>query len=245
MFAVEGGQVREQAAAIVGDPRATCRIKEHALKVEGGRLSGPMQIQTDAATEKIELNVTLDKGGTYSAVFGVQQQREGQVSVRPGTESQLRELLAPILSYRTPWRVWLVTGPRVTRNADGKMAAMTPGSNPPRPQAYSAKTAYLSELPPDNWTSRDCDDSLWARYADDLYEFMGHKSGLIRWIKTEKGLQPDFTLFEKYLDLYARCGRLARVGLEFWPGVSQYRAPIWGCFPLYVAGHGADGPVPT
>ncbi|MGD0896397.1 MAG: hypothetical protein ABR915_01090, partial [Thermoguttaceae bacterium] len=26
---------------------------------------------------------------------------------------------------------------------------------------------------------------------------------------------------------------------------SQYRAPIWGCFPLYVAGHGADGPVPT
>jgi len=27
MFAVEGGRVREQAAAIVGDPRATCRIR--------------------------------------------------------------------------------------------------------------------------------------------------------------------------------------------------------------------------
>ncbi|MGD0901229.1 MAG: glycoside hydrolase domain-containing protein, partial [Thermoguttaceae bacterium] len=124
----------------------------------------------------IKLKASLDgkdKSGTYSAVFGVQQQREGQVSVRPGTESQLRELLAPILSYRTPWRVWLVTGPRVTRNADGKMAAMTPGSNPPRPQGYDAKTAHLSELPAGNWTSRDCDDSLWARYADDLYEFIG------------------------------------------------------------------------
>ncbi|MGD0898484.1 MAG: hypothetical protein ABR915_11655, partial [Thermoguttaceae bacterium] len=80
MFAVEGGQLREQAAAIVGDPRATCRIKEHALKVEGGRLSGPMQIQTDAATEKIELNVTLDKGGTYAVAYGLRK-AEGKATV--------------------------------------------------------------------------------------------------------------------------------------------------------------------
>ncbi|MGD0898469.1 MAG: glycoside hydrolase domain-containing protein, partial [Thermoguttaceae bacterium] len=48
-------------------------------------------------------------------------------------------------------------------------------------------------------------------------QHMGHKSGLIRWIKTEKGLQPDFTLFEKYLDLYTKyCAPPKAISLYVW-----------------------------
>ncbi len=46
---------------------------------------------------------------------------------------------------------------------------------------------------------------------------MGHRSGLIRWAKTDKGLQPDFTAFEKYLDLYLRyCSPPKAIDLYVW-----------------------------
>ena len=36
---------------------------------------------------------------------------------------------------------------------------------------------------------------------------MHHATGMIRWVKTGAGLKPDYTLFEKYLDLYMKhCG---------------------------------------
>jgi hypothetical protein len=40
-------------------------------------------------------------------------------------------------------------------------------------------------------------------------------------------------------------GSWARVGIDFWPGVSRYYAPVWGTFPARVAARGPDGPVPT
>jgi hypothetical protein len=46
---------------------------------------------------------------------------------------------------------------------------------------------------------------------------MGHKTGLIRWVKTGKGLQPDFSLFEKYLDLYLKyCAPPKAISLYIW-----------------------------
>jgi hypothetical protein len=46
---------------------------------------------------------------------------------------------------------------------------------------------------------------------------MGHRSGLIRWVKTDKGLLPDFTLFEKYLDLYQKfCAPPRAISLYVW-----------------------------
>ncbi|MGD0898329.1 MAG: glycoside hydrolase domain-containing protein [Thermoguttaceae bacterium] len=48
-------------------------------------------------------------------------------------------------------------------------------------------------------------------------DHMGHQTGLIRWIKTEKGLQPDFTAFEKYLDLYLKyCAPPKAIILYVW-----------------------------
>jgi hypothetical protein len=46
---------------------------------------------------------------------------------------------------------------------------------------------------------------------------MGYRSGLIRWVKTDKGLRPDLTLFEKYLDLYLRyCAPPRAISLYLW-----------------------------
>jgi hypothetical protein len=46
---------------------------------------------------------------------------------------------------------------------------------------------------------------------------MNHETGLIRWVKTEAGLKPDFSLFEKYLDTYVKhCGRPKAVTLRVW-----------------------------
>ena len=46
---------------------------------------------------------------------------------------------------------------------------------------------------------------------------MGHQTGLIRWVKTAKGLQPDFSAFEKYLDLYSKyCATPRAIVLQVW-----------------------------
>ncbi|MGD0899253.1 MAG: glycoside hydrolase domain-containing protein [Thermoguttaceae bacterium] len=322
---VEDGQVREHALKVISEPYATCRMKEHSLKVDGNRLSGPMQIQVGPGIEKIELDVALDKGGTYlvaygcpdpprkvegsvtierqpssmppkakiwwprkvegsaavevprdatgkqwvvwlqqafgpetrlglvfdvdrqaksltavrgiaagynrgthpldtskltfdgtklegevgitivpsqtskwlaawvpahrqpmdgliklnssldgndkagsySAVFGIEKQRSGQVSVKPATQSQLRAMIAPVLSPQTPWRVWLATGPRITKGRNNQIAVA------PNAQSYEAATAQLSARPPADWSRRDYDDSLWGRYMDDLFELIG------------------------------------------------------------------------
>jgi hypothetical protein len=46
---------------------------------------------------------------------------------------------------------------------------------------------------------------------------MGHETGLIRWVKTATGLKPDFSLFERYLDLYVKhCGQPKAISLSVW-----------------------------
>jgi RNA polymerase sigma factor (sigma-70 family) len=46
---------------------------------------------------------------------------------------------------------------------------------------------------------------------------MGHQSGLIRWVKADTGPRPDFSLFEKYLDLYVKqCGPPRAISLYVW-----------------------------
>jgi hypothetical protein len=295
LLETEDGQVRQHAVAIPGDSYAACRVREHGLKVAAGRLSGPMRIQIGDAVEKVDLDVALDKagtyaiahglrkaegkvaieapegaasplrvlwlqdamgagspltlpfevnrsartvtarkasaerynkslhpvdaarlafdganlegeigitivpdgwtpadkqpvegvirlrasldgkdkGGTYSAAFGAEKLRQGHVASRPITEGRMRDEVAPVLGRDAPWRVWLVTGQGVARNADGELVPVPPVGNRRQPQGYDAGTAQLSDLPAEDWTHRDYDDSLWGRYADDLYEFIG------------------------------------------------------------------------
>ena len=99
MLGIEEGQVRQHALKVAGEPYAVCTMKEHGLKVDGHRLSGPMQIQVGPSTEKIELDVALDKGGTYSIAYGCPgpaRQAEGNVSVE-----------APRDAASKRWVLWL------------------------------------------------------------------------------------------------------------------------------------------
>ena len=119
---------------------------------------------------RIKLRAALDgkdKAGSYSAVFGIERQRRGVVLVKPATQSEMRALTAPVISPRTPWRVWLATGPGITKGPDGRIAVTR------SPKPYDAETAQLSALPPAGWAGRDYDDGLWGRYMDDLFELIG------------------------------------------------------------------------
>lgn len=50
-----------------------------------------------------------------------------------------------------------------------------------------------------------------------LETHMGHRTGLIRWVKIDQGLRPDFNLFEKYLDLYQKhCAPPRAISLYVW-----------------------------
>jgi hypothetical protein len=40
-------------------------------------------------------------------------------------------------------------------------------------------------------------------------------------------------------------GRWSRVGVDFWPGIVGYGAPIWGTCPIQLAWRGPEGPLPT
>jgi len=58
---------------------------------------------------------------------------------------------------------------------------------------------------------------------------MANDAGLIRWKKTDKGLEPDFSLFEKYIDLYLKyCAPPQVVDLYVWsPETSQDVANVY------------------
>ena len=99
LLGTEDGQVRQHGLTVADPPNTVCRMKEHRLKVNGARLSGRMQIQVGSATEKIELDVALDKGGTYAVAYGspeAPRKAEGNVAVEePKAASSAR------------WVVWL------------------------------------------------------------------------------------------------------------------------------------------
>jgi hypothetical protein len=47
--------------------------------------------------------------------------------------------------------------------------------------------------------------------------YMGHETGLIRWVKSGNGSKPDYTLFEKYLDFHVKhCGPPKAINLLVW-----------------------------
>jgi hypothetical protein len=91
LLGTEDGQVRQHGLTVADSASTVCRMKEHGLKIAGGRLSGPMQIQVGLATERIELDVALDKapgapagGGTYSIAYGcpeASRKAEGNVAI--------------------------------------------------------------------------------------------------------------------------------------------------------------------
>ncbi len=147
----------------VGITVVPCRRGRDFYGVFTGVLGGEWMPAHGRPSEgSIRLKASLDgkeKAGSYTAVLGIEKQRQGQVAVQSSTAARMRELVAPILSTQTPWRVWLVTGMKVTGGKDGAPTVLQRDARngwPPVP--YSAKTAQLSELPPANWLGRDCDD---------------------------------------------------------------------------------------
>ena len=114
-----------------------------------------------------------DQPGRYSAVFGIERRRQGLVSIKPATEAEMLAFAAPVISPRTPWRVWLAAGPRITRTQDNQIAVGGRSGKPAKPPTYDAENAQLSPLPPADWKAGRFDDSLWGRCMADLFELMG------------------------------------------------------------------------
>jgi len=128
-------------------------------------MDGLIQVKASLDTKDTE------KAGRYSAVFGIEKQRRGQVSITPGSEAALRELSAPLLSSQTPWRVWLATGPRIAKGPENRLTVHRNGTDGYEP--LTAANAQLSAFPSANWNGRDYDDGLWGRYGEDLCDFLG------------------------------------------------------------------------
>jgi hypothetical protein len=60
-----------------------------------------------------------------------------------------------------------------------------------------------------------------------LGQHMGHQTGLIRWVKTDGGIKPDFRLFEKYLDLYQKyCAAPQAISLYVWSAESAKEVAV-------------------
>ena len=304
MIEVRGRQVRRLALRVPEQPNAEAKVNSHQLKLDGARLSGPVEIQVGRTTENLMLDLTMAKGGTYGAIakggtysfsygvhraegkvvveppqdaftkrwglrlenamrpgaplllafeldraaktvkalsgsarqyntaehpvdaarlafdgtnllgevgivimpdrwvpadkksvpgtitlkasidgtgstgrytfaFGTEKLRRGDVTVRPGTAARIREVIAPIVSPQTPWRVWLTRGSTVSKGEDGKTTVIRAGSNPPRPTGYNTNTARMGALPPEGWRGAGFDDSVWGRYGVELFDTMG------------------------------------------------------------------------
>ena len=70
MVSVEGGRIRRHGLMVAGRPDTAQRMKDSRLRVEAGRLTGPVAIEVGPAVHKIDLDVALDKGGTFFARYG-------------------------------------------------------------------------------------------------------------------------------------------------------------------------------
>ena len=75
-----------------------------------------------------------------------------------------------LVGSQTVWRVWAVSGSRLTKDQNGKTIELF-GNGGQR--EFLSKTAALTELPPATWYGADFDDSQWVRYGAELYERMG------------------------------------------------------------------------
>ena len=74
-----------------------------------------------------------------------------------------------LIEEQTPWRVWSVAGPSVTRGESGQVTV----SVKRKPMPFVAENAQLTPPPPATWAAADFDDALWGRYGNDLFEFLG------------------------------------------------------------------------
>jgi hypothetical protein len=68
---------------------------------------------------------------------------------------------AELVSMQTPWRVWMVTGASVERDAGGQLVVIGRRGKPP----LDAGSAGLSPLPPPTWRDSGFEDQTWGRYG--------------------------------------------------------------------------------
>ena len=173
------------------------------LKCDGASLAGQVGVTVvpdawvpahrQAVAGAVALNVRLDgkgEAGTYSATFGIDRMRPGQVAVRPIAEAQMEQFLAldsiadqlrsdqvQVVNELTPWRVRLVRGPAVFRDG-GELKWNPPTRRPERYDPAAAWAKYVEAgladpLPPEGWAGGDFDDRTWPRWSNDLFEHFG------------------------------------------------------------------------
>jgi len=98
--------------------------------------------------------------------------------------------------------------------ATAKQYNLTPYSNE-HFQVMEKSLAFMGQLGNDLLT-------VPVIKAAGKYGNMGHQTGLIRWVKTATGLKPDFSLFERYLDLYVKhCGQPKALSLSVWSSATS------------------------
>ena len=76
---------------------------------------------------------------------------------------------------QTPWRVWMTTGVKSMRDANGQTVVYG-GWNDKRGfynLPITGENAKLSQLPAPTWNGVTFDDSLWGRHGEELYETFG------------------------------------------------------------------------
>jgi hypothetical protein len=107
LFALEDGQVRAHGCRTAEESGTICLVKGHGLKVDSGRLRGPLRIQAGGDVERIELDVTLDKGGTYTVAYawpGVPEKVHGSVAVEPPADAAGKRWVVVLLGGLGPGR---------------------------------------------------------------------------------------------------------------------------------------------
>ena len=94
----------------------------------------------------------------------------------------------------TPWRAFLVSGPKLDAQGDGFAIMDRRERRNPVPFDPATNAAHFAEifspLPDADWTALDFDDSYWARYVpEDLEDFLGDY-GLPVWMHWGGGTWP-------------------------------------------------------
>jgi hypothetical protein len=83
------------AAEVADQPMVECHIKQHCLELADGRLRGKLQLVLGQCEEELELDLSLDQGGTYSLLYGMRRV-EGAVRIKPPEDPDSRQ-----------WTCWL------------------------------------------------------------------------------------------------------------------------------------------
>jgi hypothetical protein len=157
------------------------------LSFDGTRFEGevPITVLADRMTPahgqpmdallKVKASLeTLD--GTYSAVFGIDRTREGELAVKAVSDGAMRDMhrhIARWVEYVVPWRAYCVVGAPVISDAGGLVLPGARGGKPVFDPAATDAPGF-SRLPPADWMNADFDDPCWARYLkDDLTDYLG------------------------------------------------------------------------